>query len=125
MRHDQIIAHNRYDLTGTAADFRDAACALAARVEAEGHPGVLSYRFFTGAGAAWASVIYADAGAWIGHHAIVMPWPEMAALRAAGRLTSVTLLGPVTDGMRDWLRAAGLAAVVTEGGPLAAGFVRG
>ena len=37
---------NTYTLRGSEADFKTAITALAARVEAEGEPGVLSYRFF-------------------------------------------------------------------------------
>jgi hypothetical protein len=40
---------NLYAMKRTPADFVRAVDALAKRVEAEGHPGVLSYRFFVNA----------------------------------------------------------------------------
>jgi hypothetical protein len=120
---DQIVAVNRYMLTGPPVVFGSAAAALTDRVRDQGHPGVISYRFFTAGPVAFGNVLYADAAAWLGHHAIAMDWPEMAALRAAARLDNVTLLGPVTPPIRAWFDRNGLAAILTTG-QLAAGFVR-
>ena len=76
---------NLYELKGAPEDFEIAVGALATRVEAEGHPGVLSYRFFVNASERTARGVidYKDADAWIGHHDIAMSWPEMTALHAA------------------------------------------
>lgn len=117
---------NTYKLKKTPEDFRTAIRALAARVQAEGHAGVLSYRFFVSetAGQARAVIDYADAAAWIGHHDIAMVWPEMAALHAVAGLEDVTFLGEMTAQIKDWLRASALTARVTDGYSLAAGFQR-
>jgi hypothetical protein len=121
---DQIVAVNRYAVTGPAIDFGRAAALLADRVRDQGHPGIISYRFFTAGPVAFGNVLYADARAWLGHHATAMDWPEMAALRAAARLVDITLLGGVTPDIRDWLDRNGLAAILTVG-QMAGGFVRG
>lgn len=121
-----LTAVNSYTLAGPADGFTAATVALAARVEAEGHPGVLSYRFFVNAaeGTARAVVDYANADAWIGHHEIAMAWPEMKALHAAATLSDVTFLGALTAEIRDWLRASALKARIHEGHIFAAGFSR-
>jgi hypothetical protein len=119
-----IVAQNRYVLTGPAEAFVTAVKALAARVNHEGHPGVLSYRFFTGGQTGVADVIYADADAWIGHHDCAMEWPEMAALRRAARLEHVTLCGPVTQAILEWCRDHGLTMPMTLATTFAGGFDR-
>jgi hypothetical protein len=117
---------NTYRLIGTVEDFSVAIAALAARVEAEGHPNVLSYRFFVSAahGQARAVIDYADAAAWIGHHDISMTWPEMQALHRAASLSHVTFLGTLTDEIRAWLSGSGLKADIDSGYSAVAGFVR-
>jgi hypothetical protein len=117
---------NLYRLTGTQAGFRAAVSALAARVEAEGERGVLSYRFFVDvtAGAARAVVDYDTPAAWIGHHEIAMAWPEMKALHAAARLEECIFLGSVTPEIRAWIAGSGLTARVVDGFAPAAGFRR-
>ncbi len=122
----RITAVNHYTLTAPAPDFQAATLALAARVRDQGHPGILSYRFFVNADQATARAVvdYADADAWIGHHDIAMGWPEMAALRAASQLTEITLLGPVTSAILEWLARSGLTATVITGHAFAAGFCR-
>lgn len=117
---------NTYRLKKTPDDFRAAITALAARVQAEGHPGVLSYRFFVNeaAGQARAVIDYADAAAWIGHHDIAMVWPEMSALHAVAGLDEVTFLGEMTDQIKDWLKGSALTARVSDGYDFAAGFQR-
>jgi hypothetical protein len=115
-----------YRLDGPAEDFAAAAGQLAVRVRCEGHPGVLTYRFFADAatGSARAVVDYRDPEAWLGHHDIVTGWPEMAALRRAATLTEVCFLGRVTPAILDWMARSGLAAEVRHGFGFAAGFVR-
>ena len=117
---------NRYTLRQSPADFCAAIRALAARVEAEGHAGVLSYRFFVseGEGQARAMIDYADADAWTGHHDRAMGWPEMAVLHAAATLDEVIFLGTVTTEIKDWLQGSSLRARVSDGYSLAAGFQR-
>lgn len=122
----RLTALNLYRLTAPAAAFTDAATRLAARVRDEGEPGVLTYRFYVSPadGTGRAVVDYASPAAWIGHHDIAMPWPEMLALRASALLEEVTLLGEVTPAIRAWIAASGLTARVSEGFTLASGFDR-
>ncbi len=126
MRLPALTAFNLYRLTGSADDFRTATRALADRVEAEGHSGVLSYRFFADAQAAIGTAVvdYADTAAWIGHHDIAMGWPEMQAMHRVARLEEVTFLGDVAPEIRDWIAASGLTATLRTGFAVAAGFVR-
>ncbi len=126
MMHPTLTLLNTYTLRGTAADFTAAIAALAARVAAEGHPGVLSYRFFVSAdlGQARAVIDYADPAAWIGHHDISMTWPEMRDLHSVAQLSHATFLGPMTDDIRRWLTGSGLTAEIESGYSAAAGFVR-
>jgi hypothetical protein len=118
----EVVAVNRYALRDAAA-FELAAVALAARVRAEGHPGVLSYRFYRQAEGR-AVVCYRDPAAWVGHHDLIMGWPEMAALRSAATLEEVLLFGPVTAEMQDWISRMGLAGKVCLMGAAVAGFCR-
>jgi len=117
---------NTYTLRGSEADFKTAITALAARVEAEGERGVLSYRFFVSAdtGLARAVIDYATPKAWIGHHDISMTWPEMKALHGVAALSHVTFLGPITPEIRAWLDRSGLKAQVETGYVASAGFCR-
>lgn len=118
----EVVAVNRYRVLDAAA-FDAATAALAVRVRKEGHPGVLSYRFYrTEDGRA--VVRYQDPSAWVGHHDLIMGWPEMAALRAAAELAEVLLFGPVTAEMRDWIDRMGLGPRVRLVGEPVAGFVR-
>jgi hypothetical protein len=118
----EVVAVNRYALRDAAA-FDAATAALAARVRDEGHPGVVSYRFFRH-GEGRAVVQYRDPEAWVGHHDLIMGWPELAALRAAASLEDVVLFGPVSVSMRDMIDRMGLAARVRFVGEPVAGFVR-
>jgi hypothetical protein len=117
---------NTYTLRGSADDFTRAITALAARVEAEGERGLLSYRFFVNseAGLARAVIDYATPEAWTRHHDIAMDWPEMKALHGVAALSRVTFLGPMTDEIRAWLDRSGLKAEVESGYVAAAGFRR-
>ena len=122
----ELTILNTYRLKGTAADFTAAITALAARVQAEGHRGVMSYQFFVNvaAGQGRAVVDYEGPEAWIGHHDISMGWPEMKALHAVAELVHVIFLGPMTDEIRLWLVRSGLKAEVETGYVAAAGFRR-
>ncbi len=117
---------NRYELTGTAEAFQGAVARLVARVETEGHPGVLSYRFFVNGAEANARAVidYKDAEAWVGHHDIAMGWPEMTAMHAVARLSEVIFLGPLTPDIRAWIDKAGFKATIRHGNRLASGFQR-
>ena len=120
----EIVVVNRYALRDAPA-FRSAATALATRVSMQGHPGVLGYRFHCPDQATgWAVVRYADATAWIGHHDLVMAWPEMAALRAAADLDEVLLAGEPTAGMQDWIDRLTLRPRLRSLGHPVAGFQR-
>ncbi len=120
----QIINVNEYNLVGTAGDYVTAISALAQRTEAEGHPGVLSYRFYVNAaeGTAGATIVYEDADAWLGHHELAYQWPEMAALQATISLGRLTVFGPLNDAVERWLSRANLTS--THYDRLAAGFGR-
>jgi hypothetical protein len=124
MREPTLTVLNHYTLNGSPDNFVVAAQALAARVKSEGHPGVLSYRFFAGPESARAVVDYADAAAWIGHHEIAMGWPEMKALHQAAGLAHSVFLGSLTDEIRAWLAGSGLTVRVEEGYTFTAGFRR-
>lgn len=117
---------NRYDLQTTPAEFVAAITKLAARVRAEGHSGVLSYRFFCAPALMQGRAVidYAGPAAWIGHHDIAMDWPEMQALHRTATLAEVTFLGDVTPEIRDWISQSNLRAQVTAGFSFAAGFQR-
>jgi hypothetical protein len=120
----EVVVVNTYRLRD-GAGYEAAVLALVARVRDDGHPGVRSYRFFhptpeTGR----AVVTYADPEAWVGHHDIIMGWPEMAALRRAADLAEIQLFGPITDAMQAWIDRMGLADRVRHQGLALAGFDR-
>ena len=117
---------NHYDIQTTPEAFVLAIKALAARVQAEGHQGVLGYRFFCSPVQmqARAVVDYAGPEAWIGHHDISMEWPEMQALHHAARLSEVTFLGAMTPEIQAWIDKSTLRARLITGFDLAAGFQR-
>lgn len=127
MQHPALTVLNLYTLTDTAEAFVSAITALAARVKAQGHPGILSYRFFVNptTRTARAVIDYASADAWIGHHDISMGWPEMKALHAAAALSEATFLGEFTPEIAAWLAGSGLTARITTGNGFTAGFARG
>lgn len=121
----EITVVNRYVLRDPAG-FEAAVTALAARVRDRGHPGVLRYRFYRSAeGEGRAVVTYAGPEAWVGHHDLVMGWPEMAALRAAADLAEIMLFGPVSPAMQGWFDRMGVAGLVRHQGLPVAGVVRG
>ena len=68
--------------------------------------------------------IYAGPEAWVGHHDLIMAWPEMVGLRAAARLARVDLYGPLTPPMRDWVDQMGLGTKLRHQGEAIAGFRR-
>ena len=125
MTTPQLTVLNRYRLKGSVPEFTAAITALVARVEREGEPGILSYRFWVSDdGAARAVIDYATPQAWIGHHDIAMPWPEMKALHSVAALEEAVFLGPLTAEIRDWLAGSSLTAAIRDGFALAAGFHR-
>ncbi|MCX7287654.1 MAG: hypothetical protein NTW20_08860 [Rhodobacterales bacterium] len=126
MREAEITVFNRYRFLAPREKFLAAVAALAQRVEGEGHPGVLDYRFYLSAAKAEgrAVVRYRDADAWVGHHEIIMAWPEMAAFRAVAALEQVDLHGAITLAMRDWIDRMGLTDKVMSTGASVAGFGR-
>ena len=120
----EITVVNRYVLRDRAG-FGAAVAALVARVRDQGHHGVLAYRFYhAGPDEGRAVVRYSDPGAWVGHHDLIMGWPEMAALRASADLAKVELFGPISPAMQDWIDRMGLAAKVRHRGEPLAGFQR-
>ncbi|MCA1440393.1 hypothetical protein I6F07_09240 [Ensifer sp. IC4062] len=126
MVDNRLTILNLYELKTTPEDFEIAVGALARRVEAEGHPGVLSYRFFVNASERTGRGVidYKDPDAWIGHHEIAMGWPEMTALHAAATLVEVTFLGPLTPEIQTWIESSVLTARVRSGNIFAGGFER-
>lgn len=117
---------NLYTLTGSSGEFRATIERLVGRVREEGHPGVLSYRFFVNEAEASARAVidYENAAAWIGHHDIAMDWPEMAGLHAVARLSEVTFLGVLTPEIQSWIANSQLTAQIRHGNSFAAGFRR-
>lgn len=126
MAEPKLTILNRYNLTATPEDFEHAIQSLASRVERQGHPGVLSYRFFVNAAdmSARAVIDYSDANAWIGHHDIAMGWDEMKLLHSVAELAEVTFLGPLTPQIEKWIASSSLTAVIRHGNEYAAGFRR-
>jgi len=126
MNEPGLTIVNLYTLTGSADAFKAAIERLVARVRDEGHPGVLSYRFFVNEAekSARAVIDYEDAAAWIGHHDIAMGWPEMAGLHGVAALSEVTFLGPLTPEIQDWIDNSKLTARIRHGNSFAAGFQR-
>lgn len=120
----QIVNVNEYELQASAEAFTAAITALAQRAESEGHPGVLRYQFYVNAseGMAGATIVYADAAAWVAHHQMAYQWEEMAALQATVSLQRLTVLGPIDDTIRQWVTNAGF--IINHYDTLAAGFVR-
>ncbi len=108
MIDNRLTILNLYELRGTPDDFEIAVRALTRRVEAEGHPNVLPYRFFVNASERTARGVidYKDPDAWIGHHDIAMNWPEMTALHAAATLAEVIFLGPLTADIQTWIESS-------------------
>jgi hypothetical protein len=117
---------NCYRLLAARDAFVATALALAERVRAEGHAGILDYRFYCPPGSAEGRLLarYADAVAWVGHHDLAMKWDEMAAFRSVAALESVDLHGKVTPAMRDWIQRMDLAEKVRDRGESLAGFSR-
>lgn len=121
----EIVVVNFYSIRDAEA-FDRAVRLLVARVRLTGHPGVKSYRFFgSGPKERRAVVVYEGPEAWVGHHDLIMAWPEMVALRAAARLARVDLYGPLTAPMQDWADRMGLDGKLRHQGEAIAGFRRG
>jgi hypothetical protein len=117
-----MIQVNEYSLSDTADAYVSAIGALARRAESEGHPGVLSYRFYVNRSenSAGATIVYADADAWVAHHRMAYQWDEMGALQATISLEGLLIFGPINDEMREM--AAGIS--YTHYDDYAAGFAR-
>lgn len=126
MQEHALTIINRYDLTQSVERFARAIRELAQRVAGEGHPGVLSYRFFVNdiERRAQAVIDYEDTSAWIGHHEIAMSWPEMKTLHSVATLREVTFLGPYTAEIDDWLNKSPIRANLVTGFQLVGGFER-
>jgi hypothetical protein len=120
----EVVAVNCYSLHDPEG-FEAAVTALTERVRIEGHPGVLSYRFYRPDDTEGRAVVrYRGPEAWVAHHDLVMGWPEMAALRGSAALREVALFGPVSPAMRDWIARMGIEDRVRLGGEPVAGFHR-
>ena len=121
----EIVVVNFYALRDGEA-FDRAVRALVPRVRLQGHEGLRSYRFFgSGPKERRLVAIYAGPEAWVGHHDLIMGWPEMAAFRAVADLDEVLLFGPVTAAMQGWLDRMALGDRVRVMGPVLSGFARG
>ena len=129
-RDRRITNINEYELKASAAAFTEAISAIAARTQAEGHPGVLSYRFFVNgdAGTAGAVIVYSDPEAWIAHHEMIPSWEEMPAFQATVALRRAVLFGTLSESMETWLDKSGIRESadieLAIHGDLAAGFDR-
>ena len=99
----EIVVVNFYTLRDPDG-FDRALRALVPRVRLQGHVGLRSYRFFgSGPKERRLVAIYQGPAAWVGHHDLIMGWPEMAAFRAVADLDEVLPFGPVTAAMQGWL----------------------
>lgn len=126
MKTERLTILNLYELKAAPDHFAQAIDALARRVQAEGDPGVLSYRFFVNAseGTARGVIDYSNPAAWIGHHDIAMGWPEMSALHEIATLSEVVFLGPMTGEIQAWIDSSTLSARIRCGYAFAGGFQR-
>lgn len=120
----EIVVVNFYALRDPEG-FDRALRVLVPRVRLQGHAGLRSYRFF-GAGPKERRLvaIYDGPSAWVGHHDMIMAWPEMAALRASARLARTDLYGPITPPMQAWIDRMGLAGTLRHQGESIGGFRR-
>ncbi len=120
----EIVVVNFYTLRDPEG-FDRAVRVLVPRVRLQGHDGVRSYRFFgSGPTERRLVAIYEGPTAWVGHHDLVMGWPEMGALRTAARLARTDLYGPLTPPMQAWIEEMGLARKLRHQGEGIAGFRR-
>jgi hypothetical protein len=117
---------NHYEIQSSPQEFVTAITALAARVQAEGHLGVLGYRFYCNPALMQGRAVidYVGPAAWIGHHDISMNWPEMQALHKSAKLVEVTFLGEMTPEIQEWIDNSVLRARLNTGFDWAAGFQR-
>jgi hypothetical protein len=120
----QIVQVNEYDLKDSPSAYLAAIQAVARRTEAEGHAGVLAYRFYANRteNTAGATIVYDDSDAWVAHHDIAYTWDEMPVLQSTVSLKRLTLLGPLSASLQQWLSKAGISYVHYD--TFAAGFVR-
>ncbi len=127
MTAQKLIITNHYLLRSDAKAFRLAISALVARVEKEGHHGVLAYRFYVNEteNCARGIIEYANPEGWIGHHDVSMGWDEMKALHSVASLAHVTFHGPVNQAILDWINGSTLSATLDTGNDFVAGFERG
>ncbi|MDP3193649.1 hypothetical protein [Tabrizicola sp.] len=120
----EIVVVNFYSLRDPQG-FDRALRVLVPRVRLQGHEGLRSYRFFgSGPKERRLVAIYEGPSAWVGHHDLIMAWPEMVALRAAARLARTDLYGPITPPMQAWIEEMGLAKKLRHQGEAIAGFRR-
>lgn len=120
----EIVVVNFYALRDPGG-FDRALRVLVPRVRLNGHPGVRSYRFVgSGPKERRLVAIYERPEAWVGHHDLIMAWPEMAALRAAARLARTDLYGPISPLMQTWIDRMGLGPKLRHHGEAIAGFRR-
>jgi hypothetical protein len=120
----EIVVVNFYALND-ADGFDRALRLLVPRLRLQGHEGLRSYRFFgSGPKERRLVAIYAGPEAWVGHHDLIMGWPEMVALRAGARLLRTDLYGPLTQPMMDWVTQMGLGTKLRHQGEAIAGFRR-
>lgn len=126
MISEKLIITNHYQLIQSAERFHLAIKALVARVEKEGHAGVLAYRFYVNEteNCARGIIEYANPDGWIGHHDTSMGWPEMKALHSVANLVHVTFHGPVNQSILNWINSSSLTATLSTGNEFAAGFER-
>jgi hypothetical protein len=121
---NQVIQVTYYKLVQSSEEYIAAIQALTNRTEAEGHPGVLGYKFFvnTKTETAGAVISFVDAKAWFAHHQIAYQWEEMPQLQATVKLQSLALFGPLNEEVEAWIQKTGLSYEHYD--LLAAGFVR-
>ncbi|MES2814551.1 MAG: hypothetical protein V4720_06620 [Pseudomonadota bacterium] len=120
----EIVVVNFYTLRDPDG-FERALRVLVPRVRLQGHEGLRSYRFLgSGPRERRLVAIYEGPTAWVGHHARIMAWPEMVALRAAARLARTDLYGPLTPPMQAWIDEMGLGRKLRHQGESVGGFRR-
>jgi hypothetical protein len=122
--NSEIVVVNFYTLRDPDG-FDRALKVLVPRVRLHGHKGLRSYRFFgSGPKERRLVAIYERPEAWVGHHDLIMGWPEMVLLRAAARLARTDLYGPISPAMQVWIDQMGLGKKLRHQGEAIAGFRR-
>jgi hypothetical protein len=104
--HVTIVA--QFELTQPRADFEDALRALVGRVEKEGVPGLLAYRFYTSphSNKCGGVITFASEQAMRDHQQLVANWEEYTRLQSMMKLVDLRLFGTFSDSYKQSMAEA-------------------